>query len=93
MNQTHIKLKYNFVETPRKFIIANLFIYVQPRPQGHLCGRGEETDDPGKGFLEIFEHAPSVNNVALTQVTTSTEHWRANFHNVYRNLRSYKNNI
>ena len=21
----------------------------QPRPQGHLCGRGEEIDDPGKG--------------------------------------------
>ena len=60
--------------------------------------RVEEIDDAGKGcknllisrFLEIFEHAPSVNNVALTQVTTGTEHWRANFHNVYRNLRSHK---
>ena len=37
--------------------------------------------------------SPSVNNVALTQVTTGAEYWRANFHNVYRNLRSHKNNI
>ena len=21
----------------------------QPRPHGHICGRGEEIDDPGKG--------------------------------------------
>ena len=26
----------------------------------------------------------SVNNVALTQVTTGTEHWRANFHNIQK---------
>ena len=25
----------------------------QPRPQGHLCGRGEEIDDPGKGCKNL----------------------------------------
>ena len=24
-----------------------------PRPQGHLCGRGEEIDDPGKGCKNL----------------------------------------
>ena len=26
---------------------------VQPRPQGHLCGRAEEIDDPGKGCKNL----------------------------------------
>ena len=26
---------------------------VQPRPQGHLCGRSEEIDDPGKGCKNL----------------------------------------
>ena len=25
----------------------------QPRPQGHLCERGEEIDDPGKGCKNL----------------------------------------
>ena len=28
----------------------------QPRPQGHLCGRGEELDDPGKGCPNLLVH-------------------------------------
>ena len=71
---------------------------IQPRPQGHYCGRVEEIDDPGKGCKNLqdswrFSSMRCLNYVALTQVTTGTEHWRANFHNVYRNLRSHKNNI
>ena len=29
---------------------------MQPRPQGHLCGRGEEIDDPGKGCPNLLVH-------------------------------------
>ena len=29
---------------------------VQPRPQGRLCGRGEEIDDPGKGCPNLLVH-------------------------------------
>ena len=32
-------------------------------------------------ILGDFRAYAVVNNVALTQVTTGTEHWRANFHN------------
>ena len=28
----------------------------QLRPQGHLCGRGEEIDDPGKGCPNLLVH-------------------------------------
>ena len=28
----------------------------QPRSQGHLCGRGEEIDDPGKGCPNLLVH-------------------------------------
>ena len=29
---------------------------MQPRPQGHRCGRGEEIDDPGKGCTNLLVH-------------------------------------
>ena len=29
-------------------------VYEQPRPQGHLCGHGEEIDDPGKGCPNLL---------------------------------------
>ena len=28
----------------------------QPRPQGYLCGCGEEIDDPGKGCPNLLVH-------------------------------------
>ena len=30
-----------------------MWVSPQPRPQGHLCGRGEEIDDPGKGWKNL----------------------------------------
>ena len=27
--------------------------FMQPRPQGHLCGRGEEIGGPGKGCKNL----------------------------------------
>ena len=37
---------------------------MQPRPQGHLCVRGEEIDDPGKGSalydIELTYHDVTV---------------------------------
>ena len=49
-HEIHTKQKLRSVS----FVNA-LMIYItrQPRPQGHLCGCGEELDDPGKGCKNL----------------------------------------
>ena len=47
-------VKCRFINAKIRLVIKPTLY--QPRPQGHLCGRGEEIDDPGKGCSNLLVH-------------------------------------
>ena len=44
------------MQNPNNRRAGGIIYDTQPRPQDHLCGRGEETDDPGKGCPNLLVH-------------------------------------